>query len=58
LEAIAHAFPIGRIGRGFNPNSADASCIKISQYAKHIVSGLRGIDWHGEPKQASAHEIL
>lgn len=39
LQAVAYAFPVGGVGRGFNPDQLGANGIKVAQ--RQIVRGLR-----------------
>ena len=59
LQAVAHAVPGGRVGRGFDPDFLHALGVQVAQHGKQLLRGSGSIFEHGvlAPGARSASNI-
>ena len=47
LQAVAHAVPGGRVGRGFDPDFLHALGVQVAQHGKQLLRGRGRVFGHG-----------
>ena len=55
MQAVAHAFPLQRVGRCLHPDQLDALVVKTAQRGEQLVGGGGGIVWHAAQQNGQRH---